>query len=76
MAVDLKTKICLIVVRGPSEQIEAITEENVSIEVDLTDAAEGTNNYKAQVYIDSIFSGVGVMKSDPITVELKTVEAP
>lgn len=76
MTVDLKTKVCLIVVRGPSEQIEAITEENVSIEVDLTGAPVGTNNYKAQVYIDSIFSGVGVMKSDPITVELKTDEAP
>lgn len=46
---ELITKALEIVVRGPKEKIEALTEENITVTVDFTGAQSGTVKLKAEI---------------------------
>ena len=63
MKVNVGTQVCTVTVRGPKAQIDAITEEHLSVRVDLTNVELGENMYAAQVYVDGAFPGVGVLGS-------------
>lgn len=63
MKVNVGTQVCTVTVRGPKAQIDAITEEHLSVRVDLANVELGENMYAAQVYVDGAFPGVGVLGS-------------
>ncbi len=72
---DIGTKICNVTLRGSKWQIDNITAKDVQIRVDLTDAVEGTELYKAEVYvINPSFPSVGAVASYTIAVELVAEE--
>lgn len=56
--------------RGPASLIESISEENVSIVVDLSEAQVGTDKYAAQIMVHSAFAGVGAMNNYAVMVTL------
>lgn len=61
--VNVGTQVCSVTVRGPKDQIDAITEEHLSVRVDLANVESGENMYAAHVYVDGAFPGVGVLGS-------------
>jgi len=61
MKVDIKTKALEVTLRGPAEQIQKLTEENVNIRVNFADAELGMATYQATVYADGQFFGVGAI---------------
>lgn len=65
-------KIVSVTVRGPQELIDQITEENVSLLINLSGATAGEDLYKAQVMIDTEFEdgGVGAIGSYTVLVTL------
>ena len=65
-------KIVSVTVRGPQEMIDEITEENVSLLINLAGAEPGEDLYKAQVMIDTKFEdgGVGAIGSYTVLVTL------
>lgn len=67
---DLVTQILEVKLRGPVSLVEAITEENVVITVDLSNAQAGTDKYAAQITVGSAFAGVGAMNSYMVMVTL------
>ncbi len=70
MTASVGTQVCKVTVRGPKAQIDAITEEHVTIRVDLTDAQLGEDMYVAQVYVDGAFPGVGALGTYQISVRV------
>lgn len=70
MMVNVGTQVCTVTVRGPKAQIDAISEEHLTIRVDLTNAELGENMYAAQVYVDGAFPGVGVLGTYNILVRV------
>ncbi len=51
MEATLLTKALTVELRGPTAQIEAVTEEDLVVTVDLSNAQPGTDTYKATVTI-------------------------
>ena len=71
MVKDIGTKMCNVTLRGSKWQIDHISADDVEIRVDLTNATEGTELYKAEVYITSpSFPSVGAVFTYSIAVEL------
>ena len=70
MTASVGTQVCKVTVRGPKAQIDAITEEHVTIRVDLTGAQPGEDMYVAQVYVDGAFPGVGALGTYQISVRV------
>ena len=68
MTYTIGTQICTIAVRGPKAQIDAMTEEHLTIRVNLADAQLGENYFPAQVYVDGAFPGVGVLGPNNISI--------
>lgn len=74
MKVDIITKEKTITVRGPEELLNAMTAEDVFIEIDFTNAEIGTNPYKATVYVRDLMKDmVGVVGSYDIWVTVEKV---
>ena len=71
---ELVTQVLEIKLRGPASLIESISEENVTISVDLVDAQVGTDKYTAQVTFSSSFNGVGAIGSYTVMVTLSEAE--
>lgn len=68
---DIGTKVCNVLLRGSQWQIEHISAKDVAIRVDLSNATEGTELYKAEVYVtNSSYPTVGAVSSYTIAVEL------
>lgn len=68
---DIGTKVCNVTLRGSKWQIDHISADDVEIRVDLTNAMDGTELYKAEVYITNpSFPSVGAVFSYSIAVEL------
>lgn len=73
---DIGTKVCNVVLRGSKWQIDNISEKDVEIRVDLSNATDGTELYKADVYITNpSFPSVGAVSSSTIAVELAKEDA-
>lgn len=71
--VKVGTQVCSVTVRGPKAQIDAITEEHLTVRVDLTNVELGENMYAAHVYVDGAFPGVGVLGTYNILVRASAV---
>ena len=54
-------------VRGPEEEISALTEKDISAVVDLSAAEAGTATYKAAIVIDEKYPNVGAMKTSSVS---------
>ena len=72
LAVDVITQALVVAVRGPASQIEAMTEDDLRVYVNLSNVQSGMSRVNAEIIIDSRFTAVGVLGSYPITVELKS----
>lgn len=71
MKAEFITEQLTITVRGPSDLLAKLTEENVRAEVDFTDAEVGTSNYKAVITFGEGFERVGTFKADPVSADLQ-----
>lgn len=67
---ELVTKIMEINLRGPKGLIEDITEEQVTVKVDLSEAQTGTDKYAVTIEFGSGFAGVGALNSYTVMVTL------
>ena len=70
MEAELVTQQLEVKLRGPASLIDAITEDSVTISVDLVSAQVGTDKYAAQVVTQSSFAGVGAMNTYTVMVTL------
>lgn len=68
MEAELITEKLQVVVRGPSAQVNSLTEENISVVVDLTGAEADTATFKATVVFDQEFPAVGAMGTYSVSV--------
>lgn len=68
MTYTIGTQICTITVRGPKAQVDAMTEEHLTVRVNLADAQLGEDLFPAQVYVDGAFPGVGVLGPNNISI--------
>lgn len=69
-------KVVNVTVRGPEDLIQAITADNLSVVVDLTNGAVGSEVYNAQILVDTDFQDrVGVIGSYEVTVTLSLEDA-
>lgn len=76
MSVKLVTEELTVTMRGPEDQIDELTEEDISVAVDFSQAKPGTDTYKALIYVDSTrFGDVGAVGPYTVTAELKEEEA-
>lgn len=72
---DIGTKVCMVTLRGPAAQIRAITEEDIAIRVDLTNAELGEGLYKAQIVITNPdYDDVGIVGTYNIVIKLAEKE--
>lgn len=69
------TKTLTVTLRGSAAQIAQLTEEDITIRVDMSGAQIGTDTYKALVYLNSDrFSTVGAVGSYSVSVEVSAEE--
>ena len=76
MNYDISTKTVAVTLRGPKAWVDTITEEYVSLLINLADAQPGEELYKAQVMIDTQYEngGVGAVGSYTVLVTLSEKE--
>ena len=75
MDVELITQELTVTVRGPKSQIDQLTEEDLGVIVDFSQAELGTDTYKALIHVDAIrFNAVGAIGS--YLVDAKLTETP
>ena len=61
-------------VRGPEEELNLLTEKDITAVVDLSAAEAGTATYKAVIVIDEKFPNVGAMKSSSVSATVQPKE--
>lgn len=71
MEVEMITQSLQIQLRGPAAMVNAMTERDVVVTVDFTDAELGTDTKKATVTINSKFDGVGAVGTYSVAVTVK-----
>lgn len=71
MEAELFTEKMTVVVRGPSALIQKLTEKDITVSVDFTDAEAGASTFKATVTFAEGFEGLGVFKADPISASIQ-----
>lgn len=54
-------------VRGPAEEIDSLTEDDITAVVDFSNAEVGTETYKAVINISAEFPNVGAMKASSVS---------
>lgn len=67
LVADLISANLTVKVRGPVEQIDRLTAEDIIVTVDFTSAEVGTATYRASVTFPEAFPDVGVIKSVPVS---------
>ena len=60
--------------RGPEAEISALTEDDISVVVDLSAAEAGTATYKAVIRISDDFPNVGAMKTSSVSATVLPLE--
>ena len=59
-----------VILRGPAIDLAKLSEENISILADFTDAVEGTSTFKAKVILPEEFPMVGALKTYSVTANI------
>ena len=67
MQVDIMEKKLTVTLRGPAAELMKITEDDITIRADFTDAVTGTSTFKATVHFADGFSYLGAIKSYSVT---------
>ena len=62
-------------VRGPADEITKLTEEDITAEVDFTNAEVGTATYRANIVFAEGFSNVGALKTNSVTATVQAEES-
>lgn len=74
MEVDLITKKLTVIVRGPTGMVSNLTEEDLSVAVDFTDAEEGSSTFKATVHFSEEFQKMGAVGTYSVSATVKAAE--
>ena len=72
MEAEILTRAVQVTIRGPKELMKTVQASDISITVDLTDAQAGTSTVKGTVKMDSKYAQAGAIKSDSISVTLRS----
>lgn len=67
MEVEIINANLTVKVRGPAEEIDDLTEEDITAVVDFSAAEVGTATYKAAILFSEAFSNVGAMKTSSVS---------
>lgn len=68
MTAELITEKLQVIVRGPSNLIGELTEEDISVVVDLTDAEADTSTFKAAVVFSEEFAAMGALGTCSVSI--------
>ncbi len=71
---ELVTKQLELTLRGSATALEAVTAENITVTVDLSQAQAGTDRYTVQVTLPAEVSGIGALGAYTVTVTLTQTE--
>lgn len=71
---EIMEKKMSVVLRGPAAELMAISEEDIIIRADFTDAVAGTSTFKATVHFGESFPGVGAVGSYSVTANIWEAE--
>ncbi len=71
---ELITKALQVTVRGPIELVSNMTEADISVVVDFSEAQPGTAKMKAEVVIGEAFAGVGAVDTYQVSATLRERE--
>ena len=75
MEVEMITQSLQVSLRGPAAMVGAMTERDILVTVDFTDAELGTDTKKATITISSKYDGVGAVGTYSVSVTVKEAEA-
>lgn len=64
---EIIEKKMTVILRGPAADLMKITEEDITIRADFTDAVAGTSTFKATVHFGEEFSAIGAIRSYSVT---------
>jgi len=64
---EIIEKKLTVYLRGPAADLMKITEEDIFIRADFTDAVAGTSTFKATVHFGEEFSAIGAIRSYSVT---------
>lgn len=67
MEVEIINANLTVKVRGPAEEIDKLTEEDITAVVDFSAAEAGTETYKAAIHFGDAFPNVGAMKTSSVS---------
>ena len=68
MEAELITEKLQIIVRGPTGEVVNLTEDDISVSVDLSGAEADTSTFKATVLFDGEFPSVGALGAYTVSV--------
>lgn len=74
LEVDIITEKLTVVVRGPAPVITKLSADDITLEIDFTNAVAGTTTYNAKVKFAPGFSSVGAVGSYSVTATLAEPE--
>lgn len=74
MNVEMITQSLQVSFRGPAAMVNAMTEKDILVTVDFTDAELGTDTKKATVTISSKYDGVGAVGTYSVSVTVTEAE--
>lgn len=74
MEVDMITQLLEVKVRGPVALVDAMTEKDITVTVDFTDAQIGTDTKRATITMSSKFETVGAVGSYSVSVTVQEAE--
>ena len=67
---DIMEEKLTIVVRGPAVDIMKLTDEDIFVRADFTNAVEGTSTFKATVFFPETFKTLGAVKTYSVTANI------
>lgn len=74
MSAEIINATLTVKVRGPAEEINRLTDEDISAVVDFSAAEVGTATYKATIVFGESFPNVGAMKTSSVSATVQLVE--
>lgn len=74
MAAEIINANLTVKVRGPAEEINRLTDEDISAVVDFSAAEAGTATYKATIVFGEDFPNVGALKTNSVSATVQEVE--
>lgn len=67
---DIIEEKLTVIVRGPTVDIVKLTEADISVRADFTDAVEGTSTFKAKIFFPEEYQTLGAVKTYSITANI------